>query len=293
MTQLTKKIKDRFDCVIWFSLHQTSSLTKLIEYYLKIIDKTFKHQIQSRPLDLGIILPEFIDCLKKQKILLVIDGLQNILNNNKINFTYKQKFEDYGQFLRAFITTDHRSLLITTTNIKPIMLEYYSLNQVKSFYLQGFDLQTTEKFLASEENIILNEQQRLSLSENLQNNPQLLKIVISQINGLSPETNKEIIQDLSLLEGIINLLEHELSNLSDFHQEIIYWLAIFHFPVTCEQLRQNIDQYYLKVKFLSSIDYLIKRSLIIKHDVGYSLMPVMKTYLRRKLIKQALQKNNS
>ena len=291
VTKLAEEVKDSFDCVIWISLYQTPSLKTLLENYLKLISKTCKDQIQLKSLELSFMITEFVEYLKQRKILLVLDGLQNILDTDQVNIIYKHKFEEYGQLLRAIITTNHRSLLITTSCIKPTMLEYYSENQVNFLNLSGFKLQTTKAFLNLKEKNLVNGQDALSLSENLQSNPRLLKIVINYMNNFLIEDSEDVWQDLSLLEGITKLLEQEFNYLSDFNQEIVYWLAISCFPLTLDHLWRSVERSQPKVKFLYSIDYLLKRSLIVKRDNTYILMPVMKNYLRRKLVAQALKRN--
>jgi predicted transcriptional regulator len=66
-------------------------------------------------------------------------------------------------------------------------------------------------------------------------------------------------------------------------------LAISSSPVSLTELNQNFEMSQRRVKLLQSIDYLLKRSLIIKHGDTYSLMPIMKNYLRRKLVRTSLQ----
>jgi hypothetical protein len=292
VTKFAREIKNQFDGVIWFSLQQTPPLATLLDNYLNIINKNFGNPIKPKSLELNFLLSEFIECLKQHKILLVIDGLQYILNNNRVNVTYKQTFKEYGQLLRAIVTTSHRSLLIATSCIKPTILEYYSTNQVKFLDLQGFDLQTTKIFLNFKNSIFLDEQIILPLSANLQSNPQLLKIASNHLDNFSTEDTEQILQDLSLLEAIMSLLEQELQYLSDLNQEIIYWLAISCSPLSLTELNQSFEIAQPRVKLLQGIDYLLKRSLIIKHGETYSLMPVMKNYLRRKLVKTVLQNNN-
>lgn len=292
-TKFAEKIENQFDYVIWFSLLQPPPLTTLLNSYLKTISQHSEAQIEQKSLGLSFLLSEFIDCLKQQRILLILDGLQYIFNVNRTNISYKKGFEEYGQFLRSIITTDHQSLLIATSRLKPRLLEYYTSNQVKFLELKGLKVQNTRIFLKLENNSSIKEQKLLSLSATLQSNPQLLKIIHNHLDGFSEENTEQIVQDLSLLEEISNLLEQELSYLSDLDKEIIYWLSISCFPMSLEELNKHVEQSQPKLKFLQSVNSLVKRSLIIKRDATYSLMLIMKVYLRRKLVKQAIKSENS
>ncbi|WP_019506533.1 AAA family ATPase [Pleurocapsa sp. PCC 7319] len=289
VTKFAQDIKDNYDFVIWFSLHHTPSLKTLLHNYLKIIKQLTNEQIHLGPVELSFLLSEFIDCLKQHKVLLVLDSLQSILETNRKNVSYKKEFDDYSQFLRSIISTNHQSLLISASRIKPKSLEYYTSNQVKILDLQGFNQQTTKTFLNLENNSAKQEQQLLRLSVTLQNNPQLLKIVENHLDIFSDDNTEQILQDLSLLEAISNLLEQELSYLSELEKEIIYWLAISCAPISLTELSNYLELSQPKLTLSHSVNCLTKRSLIIQNDAHYSLMPIMKSYLRRKLIKQALQ----
>ncbi|MGB5710042.1 MAG: NB-ARC domain-containing protein, partial [Waterburya sp.] len=292
VTQFASSIKEQFDCVIWFSLSQLPSLTKLLNKYLRIINHHSDDAVDSKPQELSFLLSEFIDCLRRQRILLVLDGLEYILETNQTSVSYKEHFEVYGQFLRSIISTDHQSLLITTSRIKPKLLEYYASNQVQFLDLLGFSHQTTMTFLNSGTNSYWNKQELLHLSATVQNNPQLLKIANNHLDIFSEGDAEQAIEELSLLEAISDLLEQELSYLSILDKEIVYWLAISCNPLSLDELSNYIKHSPSKLKFLHSIKSLVERSLITKKkdekDYRYSLMPIMKIHLRRKLVREAL-----
>jgi len=286
VTEFASTVKDQFDYVIWFSLSQRPSLPKLLNKYLNIINP--QRAIDSKAQELSFLLSELIDCLRRQKILLVLDGLQCILEVNQNSVSYRQEFEGYGQFLRSIISTNHQSLLVTTSRIKPKLLEYYASNQVRFLDLTGFDPQTTMSFLGAGRDNVLVERELLNLSATLQHNPQLLTIANSHLDIFSQDDAEQVIEDLCLLEAISELLEQELSYLSPLEREIVYWLAICCTAMSSEDLSRQIRLSQSKLKFLHSLKSLGERSLIVKEDHAYRLMPIMKVYLRRKLVKQAL-----
>ncbi|MEL6581814.1 MAG: NB-ARC domain-containing protein, partial [Cyanobacteria bacterium J06621_12] len=287
VTRFANSIKEQFDYVIWFSLSQRPSLPKLLNKYLNIVNPQRANDSKSQ--ELSFLLSELIDCLRRQKILLVLDGLQCILEVNQNSVSYQQEFEGYGQFLRSIISTNHQSLLVTTSRIKPKLLEYYAKNQVRFLDLQGFDRKTTMNFLGADQGNCLVEQELLNLSGTLQHNPQLLKIANNHIDIFSQDDADQVIEDLCLLEAISELLEQELSYLSPLDKEIVYWLAISCSAMSSANLSRQIKHSQSQLKFLHSLKSLMERSLITeKEDNSYELMPIMRAYLRRKLVKQAL-----
>ena len=289
VTKFAKDVKNQFDYVIWFSLDNPPSITTLIHNYLKLISQHPNHGIDSESLDLSLLISQLIDYLKQKKILLVLDNLQSIFEVHQTSIYYKKELEDYGQFFRAIISTNHKSLLICTSRLKPKLLEYYATNQIKILGLQGFAKQTTKKFIESKISSASDRQKLLHLSESLQNNPQLLKIAYDNLDIVSGDNIEQVVQELSLLETITSLLEQELSCLSNLDKEITCWLAISDSPVSSAELSNYLEQSHPRIKFLHSINSLIERSLISQSDGTYSLMPIMKSYLRRRLVKQALQ----
>ena len=289
VTRFAKNIENQFDYVIWFSLDNPPSIKTLINNYLKIIKQDSYNWKDSESLDLSLLLSQLIDCLKQKKILLVLDSLQSIFEIHQTSIYYKKELEDYGQFFRSIISTNHQSLLMCTSRLKPKLLEYYATNQIKILDLKGFTKQTTKQFIDSKISSTLDRQKLLHLSESLQNNPQLLKIAYNNLDIFSGDNIEEVVQELSLLETITSLLEQELSCLSNLEKEITCWLAISDSPVSSEELSNYLQQSHPRIKFLHSINSLLKRSLIRQSDATYSLMPIMKSYLRRRLVKEALQ----
>ena len=287
-TKFANTVKHEFDCVIWFSLSQPPSLGELLNKYLLIIDGSYELQ-DTKPQELSFLLSEFIDCLRRQKILLILDGLQHILEIDRTSTTYKQKYEAYGQFLRSVISTNHQSLMIVTSRIKPKLLRYYATDQVKFLDLQGFEAETAREFIRSDLKCSsIDESELLQLSNKLHHNPQLLKIANNHLDIFIEEDKEQAMLDFSLLQPVSELLEQELIYLSGLEKEIIYWLSISCYPLSVSQLGKYLENSQPRVKFVTSIRSLLERSLIIEQDKTYSLMPIMKVYLRRRLVKKAL-----
>lgn len=288
ITKFTNSIQNQFDHIIWLSLNNPPSILRLINYCLKIINqKLIEHNTQKLiDQDLGYLLSQLVDALKEKKVLLVLDDLQSILEIHQTNSCYKQQFEGYGHFLRSLISTHHQSLLICASRVKPRSLEYYNINQVNILDLSGWEKTSIDEFINSR-NISTIDKQKLShLSKSLQYNPQLLKIIDSHWDIFSDEAEdlEQIVQEFIFLEEIVYLLEQELNCLSKSEQEIIFWLAMSSDPVAQDKLIYSQS----KIKYKNSIKSLEKRSLIVQNNGQYFLMPIMKSYVRRKLVKQAL-----
>lgn len=291
ITKFAKNIQNQFDYVIWFSLNNSLSPITLANNFFKIIDQNLDQNGNSEftQQDLNSLLTQLINHLKQKRILLVLDDLESILEIHQAGICYQQNLEDYGYFLRSIISTNHQSLLICASRIRPKFLEYYGMNQIKNLDLQGFEKSTIEQN-TNLENTKINKAKLLNLSASLHYNPQLLKITSSHLDIFHDDNEEleQVVQELSLLEEIVSLLEQELDCLSKLEKEIIFWLAIFYKPISRKDLANNLKYSQSKIKFSNNIKSLEKRSLIVQDDCQCSLMPIMKSYVRRKLVQLAL-----
>lgn len=294
ITKFAKDIQNQFDYVIWFSLNNSLSPTTLINNFLNIVDQNLDQFSNSRfaQQDLSSLLTQLIEHLKQKRILLVLDDLESILEIHQTGVCYQRNLEDYGHFLRTIIATNHQSLLLCASRIRPKSLEYYGMNQIKTLDLQGFAKSTIEQN-TNLESTKISRAKLLNLAASLHYNPQLLKITASHLDIFHDEHEdlEQVVQELSLVEEIVSLLEQELSCLAKLEREIIFWLAISCQPVSRKDLANNLKYSQSKIKFNNNIKSLEKRSLIVQ-DVQdksqYSLMPIMKSYVRRKLVQLAL-----
>jgi GTPase SAR1 family protein len=293
ITKFAKNIQNQFDYVIWFSLNNSLSPITLTNNFLKIIDQNPDQYTNSEftQQDLSSLLTQLIDHLKQKRILLVLDDLESILEIHQTGICYQRNLEGYGHILRSIIATNHQSLLICASRIRPKSLEYYGMNQIKNLDLKGFEKSIIEiEQNANLEATKINKAKLLHLSASLHHNPQLLKITASHLDIFHDDNEEleQVVQELSLLEEIVSLLEQELDCLAKLEKEIVFWLAISCQPVSRKDLANSLKYSQSKIKFNNNIKSLEKRSLITSENSQYSLMPIMKSYLRRKLVQLAL-----
>ncbi|PSB09547.1 hypothetical protein C7B62_12705 [Pleurocapsa sp. CCALA 161] len=291
ITKFAKDNQSQFDYVIWFSLNNSLSPTTLTNNFLKIIGQNQDQHSNSgfTQQDLSSLLAQLINHLKQKRILLVLDDLESILEVDQVGICYQRNLEDYGHFLRSIIATNHQSLMICASRVRPKSLEYYGMNQIKILDLQGLEESTIEQ-ITNLDSTKIEKTKLLDLSTRLHCNPQLLKITASHLNIFHDdhEDLEQVVQELCLVEEIVSLLEQELDCLSKLEKEIIFWLAISCQPIPQKDLATNLKHAQSKIKFNKSIASLEKRSLMVKDNSQYSLMPIMKSYVRRKLVQLAL-----
>jgi hypothetical protein len=288
-TKFAKEIRDRFEYVIWFSLTDYTSVKNLLINYLKILDVRSEQNYADDANNIGNLLTQFVECLRTHRCLLIVDGVESILEGNGAAVSYRQGSEEYAQLLRCLVATEHQSLSVFTSSIKPKVLEYYASDRVAFLQLKGLKQSSVDKIYRNRFKNNLTELQWQDLGDYCHYNPQILNIFVGNYNNILPEDFEWSLKEISLLREIEKLLEREFQYFSELEKEIIYWLAINCSCKKVELLEHKITNFRPKSQLQESFDFLNKRGLILKQDNSYILQPLIKDYIQRKLVKIGLQ----
>ncbi len=288
-TKFAYKQQQDFDYVVWLSVQNAPP----VETTLKICLKAFNSSLISSPhesVSFEDLLVELVSYLRHYRCLLILDGLQEILECTESTTYYRQDCEKYGQLIRSIITTDNNALLVMTSRIKLKALNYYAQDQVRFLNLGQVHKINLDNIFLSTVNHSYFQIKWSEICEYYLYNPQLLKIVASNLKNL-PEIDEveASIEHLIPFKEIDNWLNFELNYLSPLENEIIHWLAIDCRTNTVKTLRVKIEQPSSKIQLLAALDNLLQRSLITQKNNTYVLAPLLKDYLQRKLIRLAIQ----
>ena len=114
--KLAELVKNEFDCLIWRSLRNATSVEDLLKDLIGFLS-------ESRQIVLGNSLEkqisQLIDCLRASRCLIVLDNLESILDSDKKAGNYREGYQGYGQLLRCVGDTRHQSCFLVTTREKP------------------------------------------------------------------------------------------------------------------------------------------------------------------------------
>ena len=284
-TKFAYKQQKEFDHIVWLSVQNAPP----VEILLKICLKAFDFQAYSRYCDdytsFESLLVELVSYLRSHRCLLILDGLQEVLECTDSATYYRQNHEKYGQLIRSIITTNNQGLLIVTSRINLKALNYYGQDKVHFLTLGNHHKVNIENIVFSGFDNHNLQPKSTEICQYYLYNPQLLKIVASNLRNLPEIDSQESIQNIASLEEIDNLLNLELKYLSRLEKEIIHWLAIDCKIKTSESLIFKIGNSVSKIELLEALHNLIQRSLITKSDLTYKLAPLVKDYLQRKIIR--------
>jgi WD40 repeat protein len=272
-----------FKRVIWRSLLQAPPLEDLLAELLQTLTPG-----QEIPNPIDDRITQFLEQLRLNRYLLVLDNLEAILETGELVGTYRSGYEHYADLLRQLRDVPQQSTIMLTSREKPeeIVALTESALFIQSLQLQG--LQPTEgEELLQEKELVGAPEIRQQLIELYQGNPLALKIVSTAIQELfNGEIFTFLEQGTALFEGVHNLLNQQFNRLSELEQHIMYWLAINRTPSPMVELEQDLISPVSKAKLLQALESLHRRSLIESSHASYTLQPVLMEYTTNRLVEQ-------
>ncbi|MFN6560904.1 MAG: NB-ARC domain-containing protein [Nostoc sp. ChiSLP01] len=296
--RLVEQIKENFEYVIWRSLQDAPPINTLLASLIQFL---------SDERETEAILPEgtaqrltrLLSYLRQHRCLLILDNLESILRGGSRAGRYRDGYEGYSELLKRLGETEQQSCLILTSREKPkeiASMEGGSLC-VRSFALKGLLANDGQEILKIK-GISADDEELKILVERYGGNALALKVVATTVQDLFGGNVSEFLkQDAVVFGDIWDILEQQFERLSDLEQEIIYWLAINHEPVSLAELQKDIISALSLQKLLEVLESLVRRSLTEKatttlvenREALFTLQPVVMEYAINRLVEQVCQ----
>lgn len=278
-------IKDKFDYVIWRSLHHAPPIQDILATLLKFLSKDSETNI---PDTINSRISQLIDCLRSSRCLLVLDNAEAILQSAELAGCYRQGYEGYGELLRRVGETLHQSCLVLTSREKPKGLVSLEGNKlpVRSLHLSGLKLQQARGIFKTKGDFFGSEDEWIALIDFYAGNPQILKIVATTILTLFQGDISQFLKQNNLVFGdICALLDQQFNRLSDLEKKVMYWLAIKQGSISLTELREDLPP-ISQSELLETLESLLKRSLIENNLTNFTQKPLLIKYVTKRLIEQ-------
>jgi WD40 repeat protein len=209
-------------------------------------------------------LSRLLECLREQRVLLVLDNLECLLEAGEARGHLRPGYQDYARLLSRVAETAHQSCLLLTSREKPAILRVLEgrTRPVRSLRLAGLSPAACEQLLAEHE-LVGSPEEQARLIERYGGNPLALNIVAQTIVDLFGGQIAPFLQEDTLVFGSLSdLLEEQWNRLSVLEQTQLFWLAILREPVTLEELRARLFPSLSAVQVLEALDGLHRRSLV-------------------------------
>lgn len=271
--KLIEDIQSEFDCIIWRSLSNASTLSNL-----QTEIKQFFSQSQPTP------LPTVIDYFRTSRCLVILDDVQNIFQAGGLAGQYLPGYEDYGKFFKQVATSPHQSCVILLSWEKPrdfTVLEGENLLS-RTLHLQGLG-ETAKEILRAKR--LADEEKWSDLITFYQGHPCWLNIIASTIWELFDGSVSLFLEDKDdniFLGDLEPLLEAHLERLSPLEAKVSDWLASQAEVIDLSQPSGARD--FSKSELWQAIQSLARRGLVEKVQVGarslFLLNPVFKQYIQ-------------
>ncbi|MEO8391748.1 MAG: NB-ARC domain-containing protein [Chloroflexota bacterium] len=258
---LMYQVAERFDVVIWRSLRDAPTCEALLDGCLQVLAP--QPQAQSL-LNLEERLQLLREYLRSQRVLLVLDNLESILEEGEDTGRMRPGYKDYEKLLRRVGETEHQSCLLFTSREKPTQLATLEGNRspVRALQLAQLDANACDQLLL-EKGIAGIDTDRARLIEAYTGNPLALKIVSQTIVDLfEGEIALFLDQGEIIFGGIRTLLTEQFVRLSALEQTVLVWLAILREPSSLDDLLAVMVTPISRARLLEAMESLHRRSLI-------------------------------
>lgn len=278
--KLAQQLEEKFDYVIWRSLASPPFLKDLLINLIQILPSPM-----SLPGHTKGLVSLFIEQLREHRCLLILDDFENLLARDELAGNYRPEYEDYEQFLKRVAQVNHKSCLIAITSEAPAELSLLEGAKVRSLKPEPESSEEIAKAIFQDIGLSASRQQWSELIKRYQDNLLAFKMVAATIKEYFGGNMTSFLQATELYsqENIDYYLEMQFERLSNFEEEIMYWLAINHAPVALDQLRSALLLPKSLSDLVENIKSLSRRSLIDKTvesgDMLFTLQPLVRKYV--------------
>jgi hypothetical protein len=207
-----------FRAILWRSVRNAPRLETLLGEWLS---RLAPEQAEGSASD------RFLRLIRERRCLFVLDNFETLLDAG-VAGSFRPDHGDYGDLVRMFAETHHRSLLILTSREKPLELERYEgggQEGIRTLRLGGSP--EAAKALLAEGRLRGSMEQRSTLTERCGHSPLAVKIVAAAVRELfGGDITAFLRQEAILLGGLRPLLERQFERLSALERTLMRWLAI-------------------------------------------------------------------
>jgi len=264
---------DQFSVIIWRSLKYSEPLELLIDDILNIHEKEIKTNTNHK-------LKQLFKSFTEKRCLIILDDLQNIFMSGAFAGQYKPEYQDYQDFFKKIMTTEHHSHVIVISQEKCQDMESLDeeLYPIKCLDLSGL----------SDVNILKNtglkdEDHWSNLINLYDGNPFYLKTIANSIrsvfNGYVSDFLAE--NELIITKDIQTNLQLLFKGLSLIEQKIVIKLSNSEQFLSREELKTSLD--LSSTDLINSLESLQNRYLLMKiteDKIMFILSPVFREYVR-------------
>lgn len=213
--KVAQLIQNQFDVIIWRSLQEEISSQEIIDEWVSILSKKKKTNCSQK---------ELINYLREHKSLLILDGLETLLESKNHQGKYQKNYQSYNRFLQNLGKISHESCVIITSREIPNQMDLLEEKEskIRFLYIKGEGCDLIKKNFSSKSNFKDFKKKLDFICDYYGNNYLLLKSIIKYINQLfDDELENFIAQEIRLFNDIYFFIHEHFERLSPLEIMII------------------------------------------------------------------------
>lgn len=274
--KLVEQLLPQFEGVIWRSMQHAPTLPELIAELLELLAAP---PVTARPID------KLIKQLQQQRILLVLDGWEALLQGGGYAGDYRDIYPDYGLLLAELGQQSHQSCVIITSREKQKKLTLLG-GGIRSHRLPGLELEQAFELLERKGLSNFVQAEAAMLVERYRGNPLALQLTASVIRDqFGGNIAQFLAQNIFLDEALEQVLAQQTRSLSPPERYTLSILAEAAEPIDREALFVRLSPQLSSSDCLRALDSLERRSLIERSielsQVLYSLQPMVSQHVQQ------------
>jgi hypothetical protein len=273
--KLVQQIKNQFDYIIWRTIDASHTLDEFQHELIQLFS-------QSEKLDSPATNPKplsLIKYLQKYRTLIILDDIHNLFSSGELAGKYKPEYEEYRAFFKQIEKLSHQScfLLIGWEQPREVTQVKSQNTPIRTLQITGLDIAAGREILR--DNGLEEIENYSALIDCYQGNPLWLKSVATMMQELG-ECVTDLLPDntIFLPEDLKDILQQQFSRLSVIEQQVMSLLAKEIEPINLVKLRENSRLTSSDV--LNALQSLSRRYLIEKPGSFYTLLPVLREYIK-------------
>ncbi|MGB0385008.1 MAG: AfsR/SARP family transcriptional regulator [Ardenticatenaceae bacterium] len=270
-----------FERIVWYSLVSRPTLTELLDYFLQSLLPSQSRQ----PITLTEQLQTLVDCLRRQRCLLVLDHVEQIMQHATGAGRYQPDYELYGEFWRWVAQSQHKSGVMVISREQP--QEWRALERqnsaVRSLQLTGLSMEAGVQMwrtagLPAQDDLLA------SLVKRYSGHPLALRLMIETTQELQLDDLGLFLEPL-IFDDLYDLLGQYFSRLSATEREILIGLASEPESIDSAGLWKKLSPAHSKRAILEAQRSLRRRSLLAFEPRGVMKLPnIVLAYTREHLL---------
>lgn len=261
-------IKNNFDVIIWKNIKLYKSLNEIIR------------EIETLEVFETLDFNNLFELLCNKKCLIILDNLEVIFTPQQIAGQYQTQYQDYQDFFKRVIETEHKSKLILISKEKcqemncldeelyPIKcLNLFGLNDVEIFKNWG----------------LKDEDSYLNLLKLYEGNPFYLQTIAHSIKNIFDGSIRDFLaeNELIITKNIEKKLHILFGRLSSKEKEIVSKLCRSQKLLSREELKTNLTM--SSTDLINALESLQNRYLLTKitdDQIRFKLCPIFNKYVK-------------